>query len=192
MIAAELQKRVVPVLRVAPGRFLGTAFRPPGEEGLATAAHVIHGVPSPALTMQVADEVRSIGIARIDEERGVAWLRSLDDVPPIAEHVREATPGEQVILCGFPSGPDGAETPRVRVCVSFVMSNFGSGDDRRIELQGAFPRGFSGSPVIAMSDGALLGMLEQVGFAPLSEAAGVGFHLGLAIASSLLSRGRAP
>ena len=66
------------------------------------------------------------------------------------------------------------------------MAVFGTGEDRRIELQGAFPRGFSGAPVIACSDGALLGVLDQVGFVALDAAAGVGFHLGLAIPAASL------
>lgn len=190
-IALELLKKVVPVMRAAPARALGTAFRPPGEAGLVTAPHVLLEVRSPELGIRLAGELRSVGIARIDEHRGTAWLRSREQFEPISGQVREAMPGEQVLLCGFPIGPNAEDTPRARVCVSYVMSSFGEGDERRVELQGAFPRGFSGSPVVAASDGALLGMLEQVGFAPLSESAGVGFHLGVAVAASLLSRGQA-
>ena len=67
------------------------------------------------------------------------------------------------------------------------MAEIGSGLERRIELQGAFPRGFSGAPVIAASDGALLGMLDAVGFDPLLGGYGpLRFHLGIAVPAELL------
>ncbi len=59
--------------------------------------------------------------------------------------------------------------------------------DGALNYKGRFLADFSGAPTLAASDGALLGMLDSVGFAPLREETGAGFHVGLVVPTDLLS-----
>jgi len=175
-------------------RPIGTAFAVAADGVLYTAAHVGIEIATCRLLLDRGDRKPwRTGYLGARSERGVAWMCVGEQqkalVQPIAKTRRRAVSGEEVFVLGHPCSAEHADwrhlsTPRV--CRSVVMSQIGAGEELRLELQGAFPRGFSGAPVLAVSDGALLAMLDAVGFAPLAEELGVGFHLGLAVPAELL------
>jgi hypothetical protein len=175
-------------------RPIGTAFARAADGVLYTAAHVGSEMKTCRLLIDQGDRKPwRTGFLGAREERGVAWVRvaaeQADLVRPVAAANRGPVAGEEVFVLGYPCPAERAHwklfaTPRV--CRSAIMAEIGHGDGCRIELQGAFPRGFSGAPILGVSDGALLGMLDTLGFAPILEEKGAGFHLGLAVPANLL------
>jgi Trypsin-like peptidase domain len=176
-------------------RPIGTAFAWFGEGVLCTAAHVGAEIKNGHLLIDHGDRkpVRTAFLG-LHQEHAVAWIRTAAEhtgfVRFVGDTNRVPVVGEEVFVLGYPSPAERADRKLFaspRVCRSTVMAQIGHGDGRRIELQGPFPRGFSGAPVLAASDGAILGMLDAVGFAPLADDAPVGFHLGLVVPTDLLA-----
>lgn len=139
--------------------------------------------------ISLASESLPDGEAAIDSvEESMGEVFRLIGPPAVnvpATSTRRVAVGEEVFVVGYPKDPVSSRPipPVSRVCRSTVMLAPSMENDW-IELQGSFPRGFSGAPVFALSDGRLLGVLHSGCGANVDSSAGMVFQFGLAISLS--------